>query len=402
MTNCHCGTSSPSAAEAIMTLSAAAPALSELELPLDQALGRVLARTIHAPQAYPPFNRAMMDGYAARLADVTCGGELTIRTGSQACLTMPESLHSGQCVPIATGAPLPPGADVVLRREIVAVSAGKLRATAQVKRWADCEGVGAINMPGATVLSVGIRLQPGHLSLAARHGLATLPIRRPPRVAVLVTGDELVSPDQPCSPGGIHDSNSILLETTLVRFGADVIGPFGPIADHLPTIEAEVRRHLASADLVLLVGGSSVGVHDFGRTVLRRLGTPLFEGVSMRPGRPTSAARSIGGTILMSLPGRPTALLTALHGVVQPALYEMMTDGVSPPRVTARLAQSLESASVDRYVPIQLDSREGTWWARSESIDPEEAAALAMIPARMSLKTGACVSVLIMNCVSDR
>lgn len=394
MTNCHCGTSSPSVAEALATLTAAAPELSELELPLDQALGRVLARTIHAPRAYPPFNRAMMDGYAARLQDIRHGRELAVRTGSQAGLTMPESLPPGQCVPIATGAPLPSGTDVVLRREIVTVSAGKLRATAQVRRWADCEAVGAINMPGATVLSAGIRLQPGHLSLAARQGLATLPVRTPPRVAVLVIGDELTSPGQPSEPGGIHDSNSILLETTLFRFGADVIGPSGPIADHLPTIEAEVRQHLASADLVLLAGGSSVGIRDFGRAILRRLGTPLFEGVSMRPGRPTSAARSLDGTILMSLPGRPAALLTALHGVVRPLLDEMMSGGVSPPRITARLAQSLESASIDRFLPIQLNSCEGTWWASSESIDPEHADALAIIPARMSFEAGICVSVL--------
>ncbi|QGT78883.1 hypothetical protein GM160_08235 [Guyparkeria halophila] len=397
MTNCHCGTSSPSVAEALATLSAAAPELSELELPLDQALGRVLARTIHAPRAYPPFNRAMMDGYAACLAEVIHGRELLIRGGSRAGPTMPEPLPPGQCVPIATGAPLPPGADVVLRREIVTVSAGKLRATTQVKRWADCEGVGAISMPGATVLSAGIRLKPGHLSLAARHGLATLPVRTPPRVAVMVIGDELTSPGQPCEPGGIHDSNSILLETTLVRFGVDVIGPSGPIADHLPTIEAEVRQRFSSADLVLLAGGSSVGVRDFGRTILRRLGTPLFEGVSMRPGRPTSASRSLDGTILMSLPGRPAALLSALHGVVRPLLDEMMNGGVSPPRITARLVQSLESASIDRFLPIQLDSCEGTWWARSESIDPEQADALAMIPASMSLEAGACIAVLLIN-----
>lgn len=397
MTNCHCATSSPSVAEAIATLSAAAPKLPEIELSLDQALGRVLARTIHAPRAFPPFNRAMMDGYAARLAEINNGGTLKVRPASEAGHAMPEALDLGHCAPIATGAPLPPGADVVLRREIVAVSGGKLRTTTPVRLWADCETVGAINMPGAPILSAGIRLQPGHLSLAARHGLATLPVCRPPRVAVLVTGDELASPGRPCAPGGIHDSNSILLQATLVRFGADVIGPFGPIADHLPTIEARVRQHVASADLVFIVGGSSVGVHDFGRAILRHLGTPLFEGILMRPGRPTSAAKTLKGTPILSLPGRPAALLTALHGIVRPFLDGMMGLNASTAPITARLTQPLRSADVDRFLPIRLESHDGTWWVCGGSTDAEQADALAVIPPRVPFEAGMPISVLPLN-----
>ncbi|MFI9652625.1 molybdopterin-binding protein [Guyparkeria halopsychrophila] len=397
MTNCHCATASPSVEEAIATLSAAAPKLPEIELSLDQALGRVLARTIHAPRAYPPFNRAMMDGYAARQAEVNDGGTLKVRPASKAGHAMPEALNGGHCAPIATGAPLPPGADVVLRREIVSVSGGMLRTTATVQLWADCETVGAINMPGAPILSAGTRLEPGHLSLAARHGLATLPVCRPPRVAVLVTGDELTSPGQPCAAGGIHDSNSILLEATLVRFGADVIGPIGPIADHLPTIEARVQQHLGSADLVFIVGGSSVGDHDFGRTILRRLGTALFEGVSMRPGRPTSAAKTVKGTLILSLPGRPAALLTALHGIVRPFLDGMMGLNASTARITARLTQPLGLADVDRYLPIRLESGDGTWWVRGGSTEPEQAEALAVIPARIPFEAGMPISVLPLN-----
>lgn len=387
MTHCSCATASPSVEEAVASLVAAAPSLETTELPLREALGRTLARTIHAPRAYPPFNRAMMDGYAARHAELGSRDNpaaLRIRPAAESGRSAAAPLPAGHCAPIATGAPLPPGADVVLRRERVSVSADRLHPTEPVRRWADCETVGAVTMPGAPVLSAGTVLEPGHLSLAARHGLAALPVRRAPRVAVLVTGDELVPPGQPCPTGSIYDSNSVLLQATLTRFGADVVGPARPLADHLPTLEAAVRRQLADADLVCIVGGSSVGTRDFGREILARVGAPLFEGVAMRPGRPTSAAGTPDGRLVVALPGRPAALFTALQALVRPLLDAMQGRAERPMRC-ARLAAPIDATSVARFLPVSLECRNGTWWALDQDIEAEYADAIAVIPAHRDI-----------------
>lgn len=385
MTHCSCATASPSVEDALAALIAAAPTLDIAELTLGDALGRVLARTIDAPRAYPPFNRAMMDGYAARHSDLASTAALRVRPATDSDRSAPAPIPSGHCAPIATGAPLPPGADVVLRHERVTVSAGSLHPTAAVHPWADCETVGAVTMPGAPVLSAGNVLEPGHLAIAARHGLATLPIRRAPRVAVLITGDELTSPGEPCPPGSIYDSNSILLQATLARLGANVAGQDAPLADHLPTLEAAVRRQLADADIVCIVGGSSVGTRDFGRDILARAGTPLFEGVSMRPGRPTSAAVTGDGKLVLALPGRPAALFTALHALVRPLLDAMLGRAASGPIPCARLATHIGPTSVAHYLPVRLECRDGTWWALEQNVEVEHADGLAVIPAHSEI-----------------
>ncbi|KTG16187.1 MULTISPECIES: molybdopterin molybdotransferase MoeA [unclassified Guyparkeria] len=394
MTRCTCATASPSVDDALATLIAAAAPLDTVEVPLRDALGRLLARTLRAPRAYPPFNRAMMDGYAARHADLAGKAALRIRLATDADQSAPAPLPTGHCAPIATGAPLPPGADVVLRRERVSVAANTLVATEPVRPWADCETVGAVTMPGAPVLSAGTALQPGHLSLAARHGLASLPVVRTPRVAALVTGDELTPPGQSCPPGGIHDSNSILLQATLSQLGAAVMGPDAPMADHLPTLEATVRRQLPDADIVCIVGGSSVGNRDFGREILARVGTPLFEGIAMRPGRPTSAAVTPDGKLVLALPGRPAALLTALHALLRPLLDAMQGKAALKPPPSARLTVPLPATPDTRYLPVRFDCRDGIWWALAQEVEIERADALAVIPAHMEMAANAPVEVI--------
>ncbi|WP_322522242.1 molybdopterin molybdotransferase MoeA [Guyparkeria halophila] len=399
MTRCSCAIASPSVDEALAALIDTAPTLDTTEVALHAALGRTLARTIRAPRAYPPFNRAMMDGYAARHAELGDGNPgnaaaLRVRPASDSDHSAPHPLPAGHCAAIATGAPLPPGADVVLRRERVNVSAGWLHVIEPASPWADCETVGAVAMPGAPILSSGTILTAGHLSLAARHGLATLPVRRAPRVAVLVTGDELIPPGEPCPPGSIHDSNSILLQATLTRLGAEVVGPAAPLADHLPTLEAAVRRQLADADVVCLIGGSSVGTRDFGRALLTRVGTTLFEGVSMRPGRPTSAAATPDGKLVIALPGRPAALLTALQVLVRPLLEAMQSSAAATPAPCARLVSPIGPMNAARYLPVRLECRDGTWWTLEQDVEAEYADALAVIPAHRTLDASTPVNLI--------
>ncbi|MBN2871950.1 MAG: molybdopterin molybdotransferase MoeA, partial [Halothiobacillaceae bacterium] len=394
MTPCACALAAPDVERALAALVAAAPVLEGVDAPLAEALGRVLARTIHAPRAYPPFNRAMMDGYAARHADLEPFDPettLRVRAESGSDRSAPAPLPAGHCAPIATGAPLPPGADVVLRRERVFVSDGRLRPLEPLGPWTDCETIGTIAMPGATLLSAGTTLGPGELSIAARHGLATLPVYRAPRVAVLVTGDELIPPGAPCPTGSIHDSNSILIEAILTRLGADHLATGAPLPDHRPTLEREVHRQLARADLVCLVGGSSVGRRDFSREILARLGTPLFEGVAMRPGRPTSATVTPEGKLVLALPGRPAALFTALHVLVRPVLAFMQGRTAPAPMPRARLATPIdpgdpgypgvpgEPGEVDHYLPVRLECRNDGGWDAIPGPAAEHADALAVI-----------------------
>ncbi len=283
-------------------------------LPLDDCAGRVLAADLIARLTQPPFAAAAMDGYAIRWSDLhqpwRVVGESAAGHG------WPGTLGPAQAVRIFTGAPVPAGADVIVVQEEVAHTgdAARLSGEGPPRPGAHIRPAGQDFAAGDRLIPAGTRLTPPHLGLAAAAGHGELPVVRRPRVTLIATGDELVPPGAAPGPGQIVSSNPAMLGALLRSAGAIVTDP-GLIPDDRAALAAALTA--ADADLILTIGGASVGDHDLVVPVLRDLGADLdFWKIALRPGKPLLAGRlpaARGGTRVLGLPGNPvSAFVTAL------------------------------------------------------------------------------------------
>lgn len=295
-----------------------------VQVPLIQALNQVLAAPLIAPNDFPPFDRAMMDGYAARFSDLGAQSPLDIVGESAAGRACPAPLAQGCVVAIATGAPLPPGADCVIRKEYARACANKILVTTELlHRGADCESCGSVAARGDVLIAAHTRLQPMHLALAARHGLPALAVQRACRIQILLIGNELVPAGDTRQPGQIYEHNQILIESFLAQHHSVVLPNEPIVPDDETAIRAAVRHSLSATrppDLILLVGGTSVGNHDHTRRAIAPLGNWLFHVLNLRPGRPTCALKTNQGIPIIALPGSPKAVMALLPGLIAPVL----------------------------------------------------------------------------------
>lgn len=298
-------------------------------VPLAEAFGRVLARDVVATGDVPPFSRAAMDGYAVRAADTAGATRDTPRTLT--CLgqvftgeVSPQVVGPGQCLEIATGAPLPTGADAVImveetfREGSAAGSTVRLFAAAQPRQHIGRQG--ADIQAGTTVLRAGDVLHAGRLGAIAAVGYADVEVFARPRVTILSTGNEVVEPGQPLAPGQIHDINRF----TLAGVVADNGGLARPLRSARDTID-DLERALAECaddELILFSGGSSVGERDLILDVLQARGQLLFHGLAVKPGKPT-AFGLVHGTPFFGMPGSPASCLSNGYILVAPALRRM-------------------------------------------------------------------------------
>ena len=296
--------------EALDQLLAGVDPLPAEHVPLENCAGRVLAEPLSARLTQPPFAAAAMDGYAIRWTDRHTPWRVVGE--SAAGHGWAGRLGTGEAVRIFTGAPVPAGADVIVVQEEVARESDTARLTGEGPPHigAHIRPAGQDFRVGEVLLPARTRLAPPHLGLAAAAGHGDLVVVRRPRVTLIATGDELVPPGMIPGPGQIVSSNPAMLAALLASAGAEVNDP-GLIPDNRAALAAALQA--ADADLILTIGGASVGDHDLVVPVLRELGATLdFWKIALRPGKPLLAGR-LGNTRVLGLPGNPvSAFVTAL------------------------------------------------------------------------------------------
>ena len=320
-----------SVAEAYHALLRDVELISETEsCALAEAHGRLLAKAVTAVRDQPPFPASAMDGYAVRAGEAGAGRTLRVVGESKAGQAFHGSLRDGECVRIFTGAPIPLGCDAILIQEDAEDAGdGAIRSRGDLSTGRFVRPRGIDFEAGATLLPTGTPLTPGALTLAASAGYATLSVRRRPIVAVIATGDELVEVGTAPGPDEIFASSVFGVRAILESAGA-VVHDCGIAADTCDDLDRALdRARDFEADLVVTLGGASVGDHDLVRPVFAARGVDLsFSKVAMRPGKPLMHGRA-GRRHYLGLPGNPVsslvctrlfgcAVVAALRGVVRP------------------------------------------------------------------------------------
>jgi molybdenum cofactor synthesis domain-containing protein len=289
---------------------------------LDRASGRVLAETITSPADVPPFARAAMDGYAVRAQDTTGASRATPRvlrciekvfTGQVPVQTV----GAGQCIEIATGAPMPAGADAVVIVEDTDSNDDDVRVFAPVISSQNIGRQGADIHKGQTVMQPGTVLNASRVGSLAALGQTDVTVFDKPRVAILSTGNEIVEPGQPLAPGQIYDINRFTLATVVAENGGVAV-PYRIAADTIDDLSRAVDECLEQ-DLLVFSGGSSVGERDLILDVVTAKGEMLFHGIAVKPGKPTAFGR-IKDKLVFGMPGYPSSCLSNAHILLAPAL----------------------------------------------------------------------------------
>ena len=334
---------------------------------LAQSLGRVLGEDVRANRDQPPYDVSAMDGYALRSADVgnvpvTLAVSEDIKAGDMPSKTV----QAGQCARIMTGAPVPQGADAVLRVEDTqALSDGRVQINCSVKIGNDIRYRGESMRDGAVVLTAGTEIVPGVVGMLAMVKAANIKVYRQPRVAILSTGDELEGLNDAFDANKIPDANSYALMAQVQALGIQPV--LLGIARDDPD---ELRRHLQTGlqyDALLVSGGTSVGVHDYVRPTLEALGVKMkFWRVSMKPGHPM-AFGSTDKTFVFGLPGNPVSSMVCFEQFVLPALRRMMgCPRLHRRTLAARLTHDVKHKhSRTEFVRVTLRSEEGGYAATS-------------------------------------
>ena len=328
-----------STGEALERLFALARPLDTERVPLAEAAGRVLAADVVARRAQPPFAAAAMDGYALRAADIAEGAEFRVIGEAPAGRAHAGAVGPGEAVRIFTGAPVPEGADVVVIQEDTERTSQGIRVAASPDGKSNIRPAGGDFGPGDRIAAPR-RLRPADIALAAAMNAPALTVRRRPEVAVLATGDELVPPGQTPGPDQIVASNALGLKALFEAAGA--VARLLPIARDTEESLAAAFRLARGADLIVTIGGASVGDHDLVAPVAERMGMErAFYKVAMRPGKPLMAGR-MAGAALVGLPGNPVSAMVCGVIFVLPLLRAMQGFPAAPvPRRAARLSAGL-------------------------------------------------------------
>lgn len=331
-------------------LDAAARPLTRVELvALESLAQRVLAEDVTADADVPPFARAMMDGYAVQAGDTTGASrdtprELTLAGRVFTGEVFPTALGPGACIEIATGAPLPAGADaVVMVEETQPGDPGRVAVMAAATPGQHVGRAGADIARGARVLFVGDLLLPSRVGVLAALGRTAATVVARPRVAIVSTGNEVVAPGQTLGPGQIHDINRHTLSAVVAAHGG-IPEPFDAAGDTIEALDRAVDAALGR-DVIVFSGGSSVGDRDLVLDVLRRRGDVAFHGIATRPGKPTAFGH-LGHVPVFGMPGNPTSCLTNAYVLLAPFVRRVA--GLPPYRphvVSAPLARRVTSGA---------------------------------------------------------
>jgi molybdopterin molybdotransferase len=333
--------------EVAASIAAAVAVVPAAALPLAQAAGRVLAEAVLAPMPLPRFDNAAMDGYAVRTADVAgveADAPVTLRlvAPSSAGQPSPPRLPAGCACPIATGAPLPAGADAVVMLEHAIEHDGNVLVSGPVKRGQHVRRRGEDVPVGSELLHAGQVLTAGQLVAAAALGRTTLQVRRPPRVTTVLTGTEVVPAGQSLADHQVFDAVGPALQALLADVGCST-ATVGPLPDDPRLLASTLLAAAEDSDALITVGGASVGRHDHLKQVLRRHGELHTWRVALRPAKPFVFG-AIAGTPLFGLPGNPASALAAYEVFVRPALLAMQGRRDDRLRLQAQLTEAFSQA----------------------------------------------------------
>jgi molybdopterin molybdotransferase len=332
-------------------IAALVPATPVVLLPLADCVGLVLGEDLVSPVALPPFDNSAMDGYAVHAADVA---------GAQAqaavALPVPVDIPAGRTdiVPllpgtahrIMTGAPVPPGADAVVKVEDTDGGVQRVAVRAPVEPGTHIRRLGEDVAEGATVLKAGTVLGAPQIGLAAAIGRAELPVHRPARVLVLSTGTELVEPGNPLLHGQIYESNSALLAAAVREIGGRPT-VLRAVPDDVDQFHRAVTEHAGEADLLVTSGGVSAGAYEVVKDALSGQGVEFLR-VAIQPGGPQGCGR-FGELPVVTLPGNPVSTALSFELFLRPALLSAMGhQAVERPRATARTTAELRSPAGKR------------------------------------------------------
>jgi len=329
--------------EARSTVLTDVPLVGNERVNLRDAAGRVLAKPVVARGPFPPFAASAMDGYAVASGSFAGDGPWTLEVTAESRVgRMPAALANGTACRIFTGAPVPEGADSVVMQEDVVREGARAVFKIAPTRGSHVRDVGEDVTQGAVALKAGTRLGAFQLALAASLDHPELVVAERPSVTIICTGDELRAPGEPPRPGTIAESNAIGLRLLAEHGGASVtVAPL--VGDDLAATRAAVQRALVASDLVLTVGGVSVGDHDVVRPALEQSGVLLaFWKVAIKPGKPLALGRA-GRVRVLSLPGNPASSMVTFAIFGLPLLRAMQGDESPLPmllraRLGARIA----------------------------------------------------------------
>ena len=315
-------------ADALAKILAGASPIADIEtVPLNAAFGRTLARDLVSTRTQPPFDVSAMDGYGLRAADLTAPEKRVLLVGESAAgRGFSGAVKAGECIRIFTGAPVPAGVDTVLIQEDAIVEGAMIGARESVRAGQHIRIAGVDFREGEVGLKAGARLGPAELALAAAMNHATVPVARKPRVAILATGDELVAPGQTPGPDQIVCSNPFAVAAYVEGAGGEAID-LGIAGDEFSALERAIAnaREL-KADILVTLGGASVGDHDLVQSALTKEGMELgFWRIAMRPGKPLIHGR-LGDMHIIGLPGNPVSSIVCTLIFLIPLVRKLCGD----------------------------------------------------------------------------
>lgn len=319
---------------------------------LAQALGRVLGASVAAPVDAPPFDRSVVDGFAVQAADLAAASpthpvRLKLNAEIVAAGVSPRlAVAPGAATPIATGGPLPRGADAVAMIERTEPDGDAILVSAPLAPGQNVAFAGSDIARGQTLLRKGALIGSREIGVLAAVGLAEIPVFRRPRVAVVSTGDELAQPGAALKPAQVYDSNGPIVAAALIEDGCDVTERVA-LPDDADALRAALKRLHAGNDVVILSGGTSKGAGDLTYRLIGELGAPgiVVHGVALKPGKPLCLAVCDGKPVV-ALPGFPTSAMFTFHDIVAPALRRMA--GL-PPRLETQV-----EATTPQAIPSEL------------------------------------------------
>jgi molybdopterin molybdotransferase len=344
--------------EALVRILAGVKPLATETIPLNKALGRVLAKDVHAKRDQPPFAASAMDGYAVRQDDVAhLPATLKIIGASNAGHAFKGALKPRTAVRILTGAPVPMGADTVVIQENTERKNNILRVLNETPKAKNIRSTALDFAKGNLLVKAGTRLAARDIGLLAAGNAPRISVHRAPRIVLFTTGDELVLPGGKARPDQIYSSNSHALAAMARLLGCEVIN-LGIVRDSLAATKSAIRKGLG-ADVVLTTGGASVGDHDYVQKAFKACGVKIgFWKVALRPGKPFMYGRK-QKTHVMGLPGNPVSALVTARIFLTPLIKAFQGLPTGETFITARLATALPANDERRdYVRATLSEAE--------------------------------------------
>jgi molybdopterin molybdotransferase len=331
------------------------------DVPIEEAAGRVLAEDVVAGVNVPPFNRSSMDGYAVKARDTAGAASkpvaLKLIGARHAGEVFDGVIGDGECIEIATGAPVPKGADAVVMIEYTRLASDGVEIQREARTGDNVAPEGEDIKKGEAVVKAGEALTPGRMGAVAALGFSSVKAYARPRVAIYSTGNEVIPPGKPLKPGQVYDINSYTLSAVVAANGCVPVRR-GLVKDDPEAIAAAVKD-ASTYDVAVFSGGSSVGVRDLFASVIEDIGRVHFHGLKVKPGKPTLFGE-VGGTPVFGMPGYSTSCLNNAYVFLVPALRSVA--GLPPAEtrtVTARLSRAIKAEGErEQFYSVRVEGGE--------------------------------------------